>query len=287
MMVKQRVYSMILRAMAAWLAASALLATPAAAQQSAGDQAVPAAGAAPEYRLGSGDVIRINVYQNPDLTLETRITEAGVVSYPLLGAVRVGGLTVTQAEKLIADGLRTGNFVKQPQVTLVVTQVRGNQASVLGMVNRPGRYPIEVADMRLTDVLAMAGGAAATGADSVVVIGTRNGQLMRLEVDLPTLFAAGGRDKDILIKNGDAIWVDRQPLVYIYGEVQRPGPFRLERGMTVMQGLAAGGGLTLRGTEKGIRVHRKGADGKVQVLQPSMDDSVQNGDVIFVKESLF
>lgn len=83
------------------------------------------------------------------------------------------------------------------------------------------------------------------------------------------------------------LWVDRQPLAYIYGEVQRPGPMRLERGLTVMQALATGGGLTQRGTEKGIRVHRKGPDGKVQVLQPSMDDKVQEGDVVYVRESLF
>ena len=242
---------------------------------------------AAEYRLGSGDVVRINVYQNPDLTLETRVTEAGIVSYPLLGAIRLGGLSVTAAEKLIADGLRSGNFVKQPQVTLVVLQVRGNQASVLGQVNRPGRYPIEVADMRLTDLLAMAGGAAVNGSDLVVVTGSRNGQPFRTEIDLPTVFAAGGRDKDILINNGDSVWVDRQPLVYIYGEVQRPGPMRVERGMTVMQALATGGGLTLRGTQKGIRVHRKAADGKVQVSEPTLDDKVQDGDVVYVRESLF
>ena len=243
--------------------------------------------AANEYRLGSGDVVRINVYQNPDLTLETRVTEAGIVSYPLLGAIRLGGLTVTAAEKLVADGLRSGNFVKQPQVTLVVLQVRGNQAGVLGQVNRPGRYPIEVADMRLTDLLAMAGGTAQGGADTVVVTGTRNAQPYRIEVDLPTVFAPGGAGQDILIVNGDTVWVDRQPLVYIYGEVQRPGPMRLERGMTLMQSLATGGGLTQRGTEKGIRVHRKGADGKVQVITPALDDKMLDGDVVYVRESLF
>ncbi len=266
-------------------AAAALLAGPAAAQPVAPAQAVAVPAA--EYRLGAGDVVRISVYQNPDLALETRVTEAGVVSYPLLGSVRLGGLSVTAAEQLIADGLRNGNFVKQPQVTLVVVQVRGNQASVLGQVNRPGRYPIEVADMRLTDLLAMAGGTAANGADMVIVTGTRNGQPFRLEVDLPTVFQPGGKDKDLLILNGDAVWVDRQPLVYIYGEVQRPGPMRLERGMTLMQSLASGGGLTQRGTEKGIRVHRKGADGKVQILQPTMDEALRDGDVVYVKESLF
>jgi polysaccharide biosynthesis/export protein len=272
------------RLFGAALLASALGAAslPAAAQQAA---AAPAA--ANEYRIGSGDVIRISVYQNPDLTLETRVTEAGIVSFPLLGTIRLGGQTVTGAERLIADGLKSGNFVKQPQVTIVVVQVRGNQASVLGQVNRPGRYPIEVADMRLTDLLAMAGGAAASGADTIVITGTRNGQPMRQEIDLPTIFAAGGKDRDLLILNGDTVWVDRQPVVYIYGEVQRPGPMRLERGMTVMQSLATGGGLTQRGTEKGIRVHRKGADGKIEIVTPTMDDRVRDGDVVYVRESLF
>lgn len=256
---------------------------PAVAQQQA---AAPAASAA-EYRLGAGDVIRIAVFQNPDLTLETRVTESGLVSYPLLGSIRLGGQSVTQAEALIAEGLRSGNFVRQPQVTITVVQVRGHQASVLGQVNRPGRFPLESGDMRLTDLLAMAGGTAPNGADVVVVTGTRDGQPLRQEVDLPTVFAAGGRDRDLLIRNGDVIWVDRQPLVYIYGEVQRPGPMRLERSMTLMQALATGGGLTQRGTEKGIRVHRRAADGGVRVITPGMDDRVQQDDVVYVRESLF
>ncbi|MBV8033887.1 polysaccharide export protein EpsE [Roseateles sp.] len=250
----------------------------------------PAAAAAAEYRFGAGDVVRVVVYQNPDLTLETRVSETGVISYPLLGSVRIGGLGVSAAEKLIADGLKNGNFVKAPQVTLILLQIKGNQASVLGQVNRPGRYPIETTDMRMTDLLANAGGVATTGGDIVVLSGTRGGKPFRMEIDLPSVFgpntAAGGAS-DVLIQNGDVLWVDRAPLVYIYGEVQRPGPMRLERGMTLMQALASGGGLNQRGTERGIRVHRKSADGKVQVVQPGMDDSLKEGDVVYVKESLF
>lgn len=257
------------------------------AQQAAPSAAGPAKAVPAEYRLGAGDVVRIVVFQNADLTLETRITEAGVVSYPLLGVVSLGGLSVTEAERRIADGLRNGNFVKSPQVTLVVLQVRGNQVSVLGQVNRPGRYPLEVADMRLSEVLAMAGGTAPNGADVLVVTGTRNGQPFRQEVDFPTLFAPGQAGKDFLMANGDTVWVERQPIVYIYGEVQRPGPMRLEREMTLLQALATGGGLTQRGTDKGIRVHRKGADGKVQVVEPVMTDMLREGDVVFVRESLF
>jgi len=266
---------------------AALLLTGSGSPAQAQTQAQAQAGATNEYRLGSGDVVRISVFQNPELTLETRVTEAGIVSYPLLGTVRIGGQTVTAAEKLIADGLRNGNFVKSPQVTMVVLQVRGNQASVLGQVNRPGRYPLEVADMRLTDLLAMAGGTAANGADTVVLTGTRNGQPLRTVVDLPAIFAAGGQANNITIVNGDTVWVDRQPLVYIYGEVQRPGPMRLERDMTLMQALATGGGLTQRGTDKGIRVHRKAEGGAVQVMEAKMDEKMRDGDVVFVRESLF
>ena len=243
--------------------------------------------AAREYRLGAGDVLRVVVFQNPDLTLETRLTESGVVSYPLVGSLRLSGLTIPEAEKLIADGLRNGNFVKQPQVTLVLLQVRGNQASVLGQVGRPGRYPIEASDMRLTDLLATAGGTAPSGADVVVLTGQRDGRPYRVEIDLPLLFSAGGRDKDVIVQNGDTVWVDRQPIVYIYGEVQRPGAMRLERDMTVLQALAAGGGLNARGTQKGLRVHRKGRDGAVEILEPTMTDKLREGDVVFVRESLF
>jgi polysaccharide export outer membrane protein len=240
-----------------------------------------------DYVLGPGDVIRVSVYQNADLTLETRVAESGSISFPLLGQIRLGGLTVPTAEKVIADGLRNGNFVRQPQVSILVTQVRGNQASVLGMVNRPGRFPIEQTGMRLSELLATAGGIAQGGSDLVTLIGVRDGRPLRVVIDLPNLFTASAKTNDPVIVNGDTVYVERMPMVYIYGEVQRPGAMRLEREMTVIQALATGGGLTQRGTEKGLRVHRRNADGKVEILQPGMNDPMKDGDVIYVRESLF
>jgi polysaccharide biosynthesis/export protein len=264
-----------LRAIVAPFLALLLVSAPAHAQAPA------------EYRLSPGDVVRITVYQSPDLSLETRIGEAGTISYPLLGSVRLGGLGVTQAEKAIADGLRSGNFLRQPQVSLLVVQVRGSQVSVLGQVGRPGRYPVETADMRLSDLLATAGGIAPGGADVVTLVGTRNGQPFRREMDLQSIVRSERRADDLFVQNGDVLFVDRAPVVYIYGEVQRPGTLRLERGMSLMQVLAASGGITARGTEKGMRIHRKGADGKTQVLQPTMEDQLRADDVVYVRESLF
>lgn len=259
-------------------------------QPSASAQTVePAAAlnAAAEYRLGAGDAVRISVYQSPDLSVEARISEAGLVSYPLLGNIKIGGLSVGAAERLIADGLKARNFVKLPQVSVLVTQVRSNQASVLGQVNRPGRFPIEATDMRLSDLLAIAGGIAVTGADTVVLVGTRSGQRIRKEIDIADIFGVSSGENDLFVLNGDVVYVERAPMAYIYGDVQRPGPMRLERGLTVMQALATGGGLTQRGTEKALRLHRKSPDGKLVVLQPAMHDMLKDGDVVFIRESLF
>ncbi len=250
-----------------------------------GAQAVPPI-SKEEYRLGIGDVLRITVFQNPELTLEARVSESGVVSYPLLGSVKLGGLSLGQAEKRIADGLRDGNFVKQPQVSILVVTVRGSQASILGQVNKPGRYPLEQADTKLSDLLALAGGIAPNGSDTAVVSGQRDGKTFRKEVDVP-LVLAGRQSEDMIIQAGDVVFIDRMPMVYIYGEVQKPGAFRLERDMTLIQALAAGGGLTVRGTEKGLRVNRRGPDGKVKTLTPAMDDTLRDGDVVYVRESLF
>ena len=137
-----------------------------------------------DYVLGPGDVLKISVYQNPDLTLETRISESGVISYPLLGNVKIGGLSVAAAEKKLGDGLREGNFLKQPQVSILVAIVKGNQVSVLGAVNRPGRYPLESPNTRLSEALANAGGTmVGSGSDTVIVTGLRSGQAFRKEVD--------------------------------------------------------------------------------------------------------
>src|SRR5690606_39520188 len=82
-----------------------------------------------DYVLGAGDIIRVTVYQSPDLTLEARISDGGTISYPLLGTVQLGGLTVGAAEKRLADGLRDGNYLLKPQVSILVVSVKGNQGS--------------------------------------------------------------------------------------------------------------------------------------------------------------
>jgi polysaccharide export outer membrane protein len=240
-----------------------------------------------DYVLAPGDIIHIQVYQNPDLTTDTRVSESGRISFPLLGGVQIGGLTIPQAEGLIAKQLGDGHLVVKPQVIVLLQEIRGNQVAVLGQVTRPGRYPLETNNMRISDMLAVAGGIAEKGGDTVIVSGTRNGKPFRKEIDIPGMYNGGDLKNDIVMQGGDAIFVNRAPVFYIYGEVQKPGIYRLDKDMLLMQAVAAGGGSTPRGTLKGIQVNRRNQNGKMAVVEPRMDEQLQPNDVVFVRESMF
>lgn len=241
----------------------------------------------PDFKLGAGDAIKIQVFQNPDLNVEARVSETGVISYPMLGSIKLGDLSIEDAEKKIAESLRAGGFVKQPQVNIVILQVRGSQVSVLGQVNKPGQFPLEVSGMRVTDLIAKAGGVTATGDDIAVVTGMRNGMRFRKEIDIPVLFAGNNELDNIAVTGGDSIFVPRAPVFYIYGEAQKPGVYRVERAMTVMQALATGGGPTSRGSQSRLRLHRKNGNGIVEETNPKASEQIRGDDVIYVRESLF
>jgi polysaccharide export outer membrane protein len=268
--------------MLAW-AAVAVAQTDAGARNGATASAVASA----DYRLGPGDQIRVQVFQNPDLTVEARVSEAGTISYPLVGSVNLGGSTISQAEAKIASALKSGNFLKQPQVNIVLLQVRGNQVAVLGQVQKPGRFPLETNTVRVSDMLAAAGGVTPMGDDTLIVTGTRNGQPFRKVIDIPGLFINQRSQEDILVSGGDTIFVNKAPVYYIYGEAQRPGPYRIERGMTVQQAVAQGGGPTPRGSLNRLRLTRTGPDGRQVESDAKLSDPVLPNDVIFVRESLF
>jgi len=240
-----------------------------------------------QYLIGPGDILRISVFKNPDLSLDARVSESGTLSYPLIGSVPVAGLTPPGAEKKIADLLREGGFVLNPQVNILLTQALGGLVSVIGEVNTPGRYSIEAAGGHLSGMLAVAGGIAPSGSDVVIVAGSRNGKPFRREIDIVNMSLGGNTADDIALAGGDTLFVNRAPLFYIYGQVQKPGQVRLERSMTVMQALAAGGGVTGKGTSRGIVRHRRDAGGKVKEESVSLDEDVRDQDVIYVKESLF
>jgi polysaccharide export outer membrane protein len=236
--------------------------------------ALPAA-AQPADKLGVGDALRVTVFQQPDLTTEARVTERGTVTLPLVGEVKVAGLSTTDAGKQIAKELKEGKFLKNPQVSVAVTTVRSRQVNVLGMVARPGRYALDDTSSQLADVIAAAGGISEGGSDNVTLV--REGKAQKMPV----------MAKGVYLKNGDTIHVERAPVFYIYGEVTRSGAYRLEPSMTVMQAIAAGGGITPRGSDRRLKLRRADAKGKVVETDITLQDAVKADDVIYVRESIF
>lgn len=239
------------------------------------------------YVLGAGDVVKITVFQNPDMTTEARISEEGKITFPLIGQVEIGGVTPAAAEARIAGRLNSGGFVLNPQVNMVVSQFRSRMVSVLGQVGKPGRYAIEERSATIADMLATAGGVLATGGDEVIVVRKKGDQEERITVDLDAGLTSGNLAPNVELENEDTLYVPRAPVFYIYGEVGKPGQYRLERGTTVMQAVSAGGGIGPRGSDKRIRINRTEADGKIKTIDASLGDPVQRNDVIYVRESIF
>jgi polysaccharide export outer membrane protein len=226
-------------------------------------------------KLGPGDAVHVTVFQQPDLTTDARINEAGAIAMPLVGTVKISGQSTSEAANTIADALKEGKYLKQPQVAVALTTVRSRQVSMLGLILHPGRYPLEEQHSRLPDLIAAAGGIAAGGSEEVVVI--RDGKQQKVNA----------LAKDFELKGGDTVYIDRAPVFYIYGEVMHSGAYPVKAGMTVMQAISIGGGITPRGSENRVKLRRVAPDGKTREYDANLVDQIKADDVIFVKESLF
>lgn len=319
-----------------------------------------------DYTLGAGDYVKVIVYGDAELTRETRVSEDGVLTMPLIGEVKVGGLTTIESEKRIAEQLKRGGFIANPQVSLLVLEFMSKTVSVLGGVLKPGRYPItrpsDIKDMlaeaggltseaseiitvvrgdkrseydlnevierrnlseqdirllggetiyvstrdvavtgqvlrpgkygiqggmrKISDFVALAGGSTELAAETLFFTTQRSGTAVTQEVNIDELFRApaSALNKDLL--PGDVIYVPKAPQVYVYGEVQRPSMYKIDKNMTVMQAIAKAGGLTIRGTQRSVKLHRKNAEGAVVKQVPDLTAVLQDEDVLFIEESL-
>jgi polysaccharide export outer membrane protein len=238
------------------------------------------------YRLGGGDTVTISVYEQPDLSTSTRVSEQdGTISYPLLGMVQISGLTQEEAGRKIAKLLKDGGFLNSPQVTLSVKHFVSQQIPVMGQVNSPGEYSLK-RESRMADLIAQAKGLRTDAADVVVLVKNIDGKVVRHEIDI-LKFYAGDMSQNLLVAEGDFILVPKMNTFYIHGEVKRSGSYRLERGMTVMQALSVGGGLSDRGSARGMKVTRRKPDGQTEKVDVELTDELQPNDVLYVKERLF
>jgi polysaccharide export outer membrane protein len=238
-------------------------------------------------QLGPGDTIAVQVYGQPDMSSTIYVADDGTIAVPLAGNVPVAGLSPAQAGARIETALKTGKILVDPHVTVTVTQTRSQRVSVLGQVGTPGRYAIE-SNTTIFDLLAQAGGINAQGSDTVYVIRQdADGKETRYPVDMKGLTNGAGTLPTVTLKGGDSVFVPKAEQFSIYGEVQTPGRYRVEPGMTIIEAIAKAGGITLRGSARRVDIKRKLPDGSYSTVKAKFGDLVQPEDVIHVKESIF
>lgn len=243
--------------------------------------------AGPALKLGVADAVTVQVYGRPELTTTTYVADDGSITVPLAGKVAVLGMPPAQAAQQVAAALREGQYLVNPQVTIVLVQYRSQQVSVLGEVRTPARFPIE-SRTTVFDLLAQAGGITEQGASTAYLLRPdAAGRVERIAIDLKGLTEAGAAIPTVTLRGGDALFVPRAGQFYVYGEVQSPNMYRLEPGMTVMQAISRSGGLTPRGSGSRLEIRRRGADGKYRILEPELTDPLNPDDVLRVKERIF
>jgi len=239
-----------------------------------------------DYQLGGGDTVSIIVYEQPDLKTDSRISQDdGSITFPLLGEVLISGLSPEQAGQKIARLLREGGFIKKPQVTLTVKAFQSQKIPVMGEVNKPGEYSL-MGESRVIALITQAGGLKDDAADMIIVVKKEGAKTVKYKIDL-LRFYAGDMSQNIKVSRGDFILVPKMDTFYIHGEVKRPGVYRLEKGMTVVQAVSVGGGVSDRGSLRGIKVTREQGDDTTKKISVELADKIQPNDVLYVKERLF
>ncbi len=238
----------------------------AAAPAESGTPAAPDSSAA-QMRIGGGDLLNISVYGVPELAQDIRVSNTGDVYLPLIGYVQLGGLTLDQAQTVIENRLREGEFVKNPHVTVFLKDYVNQSATVTGEVTRPGIYPI-LGTRRLLEVLAAAGGLT-TRAGKTLTITHRDHPDEPVKLDLPADLTKSPKD-NIEILPGDTLVVNRAGVVYVVGEVVRPSGLVMDNNekMTAVQAIALAGGPTPIAAMNSARLIRTTATGREELQLP-------------------
>ncbi|MEW6079754.1 MAG: polysaccharide biosynthesis/export family protein [Thermodesulfobacteriota bacterium] len=251
-----------------------------------------ATGFCDDYTIGPGDRLNVTVYENPDLTRTVQVSGDGNIVLPLIGEFRAKGLTATRLSQVITGKLASGYLVN-PQVTVVVEEYRSLNATILGKVNKPALYDLR-GKTTLLELISTAGGLAPDAGQYAYVTRVASdknqpdaGRKEVIRIDLKKLVEEGDTTQNILINDGDSIFISKMEKIYVTGQVKSAGSYSYEEGLTVIKAVTKAGGFTDLASTSGIKIVRKG-NGEEQILSKvKMDDLVEPEDVIVVPESFF
>jgi polysaccharide export outer membrane protein len=261
--------------------------------------------AQPDYVVGPQDVLTITLWEQPDLSGKFTVEADGTFTFPLVGRLKGGGLTLRQVESELEDRLSQGYFTN-PQLSVAIEEYRSQRIFVVGEVRTPGPYPLS-REMTLIEALARAGSTTESAASHVVIVRPAAGRAVAgalvpgqadysdadksakqpeiHRIDLNNL-QSGALAGTVMLRDGDTVFVPKADTIFVFGQVRNPGVYPLAADTTVLQALSLAGGLTDRGSTRRIKVVRL-INGKKQEVDVKLTDLVKPGDTIVISERFF
>jgi polysaccharide export outer membrane protein len=251
-----------------------------------------------EYRISTNDLLEISVYEEPDLAKTVRVDANGVISYPLLGSIKVNGFTAKELESKIT-GLLFQDYLVNPQVSVFIKEYA--KVSILGQVNKPGSYELKTS-MTVMDAIALAGGfTVKTNAKDIKLVRIKGSNKETIGIDANEIVDKGHKEKDIRLEPGDLIIVgeisESSNFIVVLGQVRSPGRYAYKEGMSAIEAIALAGGLTDTAAANGTRIIRLKNGRKLNIRIPvasilnggnrDKDVPLEAEDTVVVPESFF
>ncbi len=230
------------------------------------------------YVLGTGDMVEVAVLGRDDFRSRVQIQVDGTIQLPFIGDIPAINRTVLQLRNEIRAALIAGQYFNEPAVSVTVVSYASRYVTVLGEVATPGIVAIDRA-YRLSEIMARVGGLRGTAAD-IITLARNSGEVLKLDM---VAVATGDVAQDVIVNPGDRIFVAQAPQFYIYGEVNGPGAYKLERNMSLRMAIARGGGVTAQGSERRVKVIRDG----VELSKVDMNAPIQPNDTIRIGQRIF
>jgi len=255
---------------------------------------------AKEYKIGPKDLLEIAVFELPELNQTVRVSEDGTISLPLLGAVKIDGLTKEELEKKLA-GLLEEKYLQKARVSVFIKEYQSKLVAVIGAVEKPGMYEL-IGRFTLLQMISKAGGFKENASSEIFVLREgEKGETTSIAVDLDDLMVNGNPKLNILLQPNDVINVpvDKLISVYVFGAVRNPGKveFKMSKKITLLQAVGNAGGLADGARKSGVRLKRKDLKtGKETEMKVNLGDIIKGkrrdielreGDVIIISESIW
>ena len=249
-----------------------------------------------DYVIGAQDVLTITSYDQADMSGKFTVEADGTFTFPMIGRVKAGGLTLRGLEAAIKTQLKDDGYFRNPQITVAVDTYKSQKVFIVGEVRTPGTYPLS-GNMNLVEALARAGSTLPTASGEAVIVHAgenASGPTMPVSDDMKDLVRVNLRDlekgtvtSNAALRDGDTVFVPRAQSIYVFGQVKNPGAYAMQQtDTTVLQALSLAGGVTDRGTTSRIKIVRI-VNGDKKELKVKLTDLVQPGDTVIVSERFF